>query len=197
MNPKEIDTLTSLLNIDSLVQGWMFRDLAQWDKLRTLFHSDGTIEVTWFEGKFSDFVDASEKMSASDLRAKHMIGSPVIEIVNDRAIAETNGILACENVKLNLGCNMHIRFFDLLERREGVWKILKRYCLYDMGTLTFPFGIVEIDLAYTEQFPREYAALGYLLGKSGFPVWRIFPTRGSDQEKTIKADARLWLLCKA
>jgi SnoaL-like domain len=69
----------------------MFRDIGQWDKLRTLFHPDGRMEASWFQGLFSDFVDASMRMGASDLRTKHVMGTPIISLTNDKAIAETNG----------------------------------------------------------------------------------------------------------
>jgi hypothetical protein len=70
--------LQDRMDIADLMTGWIHRDLAQWDDLRTLFHPDGEIEVTWFEGKASDFVDASMRMGASDLRTKHLITSPVV-----------------------------------------------------------------------------------------------------------------------
>ena len=47
------------------------------DALRELFHPDGTIEVTWFEGLASEFVDGSIKMGASDARTKHLIAPPM------------------------------------------------------------------------------------------------------------------------
>jgi len=61
-----------------LMNGWMYRDLGKWDHLRNLFHPDGTIEITWFEGLASDFIDGSIKMGASDLRTKQFIASPAI-----------------------------------------------------------------------------------------------------------------------
>ena len=181
------------LDIADLMTGWMYRDLGDWDRLRTLFHPDGVIEVTWFEGKFSDFVDASMRMGASDIRTKHLITPPVVTIAGDRAIAETNSVVVGENIALKLGCNAHTRFYDLVEKRDGVWKIAKRHCIYDMATFTFPHGIVDIDTATVAKYPREYAPLAYLLDRSGFPVKRIFPTRGGDQEKTIRAFATKWL----
>ena len=48
--------LEDRVKIADLINGWMHRDLAQWDELRNLFHPGGTIEVTWFEGAFGDFV---------------------------------------------------------------------------------------------------------------------------------------------
>jgi hypothetical protein len=56
----------------------MHRDLGEWDRLRDLFHPDGTIEVTWFEGNFNESVDGSMRMGASDLRTKHLISTPVV-----------------------------------------------------------------------------------------------------------------------
>lgn len=182
------------LNIADLMTGWVHRDLGEWDSLRNLFHPDGTIEITWFEGKFTDFVDASMRMGASDLRTKHVIASPVVKFDRNRAIAETNAIIVCENVLLEVGCSVHSRFYDLVEKRDGVWKIVKRHCLYDMGTFTFPRGIVELDTVTIQRYPREYAPLAYILEKSGFPVTRVFATKGSDQEKAIKTSAQAWLV---
>ena len=65
-------------SIADLMTGWMHRDLAEWDELRALFHADGVIEITWFEGKASDFVDGSMRMGASDLRTKHLVAAPVV-----------------------------------------------------------------------------------------------------------------------
>jgi hypothetical protein len=37
------------------------------------------------------------------------------------------------------------------------------------------------------------APLAYLLEKSGFPVNRVYPTKGSNLEKTIKTKGQKWL----
>ncbi|WP_322028988.1 nuclear transport factor 2 family protein [Paraburkholderia sp. J76] len=179
--------------INDLMTGWIHRDLSEWDQLRNLFHPDGEIEVTWFEGKASDFVDASMRMGASALKTKHLIGSPVVTFNGDRALVETNAVIVADNAALNLGCAAHNRFFDKVERRDGVWKLVKRQSIYDMGSFTFPGGIVEIEQAVVGKYPREYAALAYLLEKSGFPVGRVFATRGSEIERNMKAEARRWL----
>ena len=60
--PRMQTNLQDRMDIADLMTGWIHRDLAQWDDLRTLFHPDGEIEITWFEGKASDFVDASMRM---------------------------------------------------------------------------------------------------------------------------------------
>lgn len=181
--------------ITDLLTGWMHRDLGEWDQLRDLFHPDGTIEITWFEGLGSDFVDGSMRMGASDVRIKHMVGTPVVTFnpAATRAIVETNAMIIGEHVKLNLGCVGHNRFYDMAEKRDGVWKLFKRQSIYDMASFTFPLGVVDIDQQTVAKYPREYAALAYLLEKSGFPVQRVFATRGSELEQQMKADAAQWL----
>jgi hypothetical protein len=66
-----------------------------------------------------------------------------------------------------------------------------------MGSFAFPVGIVAIDATVVAKYPREYAPLAYLLEKSGFPVRRIFATRGSELEVAMKAKAQSWLLAEA
>lgn len=188
-------TLQDRQDIADLMTGWIHRDLGEWDLLRELFHPDGRIEVTWFEGPASEFVDASARMGASDLRTKHLITAPVVTFSADgmRAVSETNAVIVAENVRLGLGCEAHNRFIDRLERRDAGWRILHRTSVYDFGSFTFPVGVVEIDRAALEKYPREYAALAYLLEVSGFPVQRTFATRGSELERVIKQSAMDWL----
>ncbi len=184
---------TDRLQIADLINGWMRRDLGEWDRLLELFHPDGVIEVTWFEGLFREFVAASRRMAASDSRTKHLIAPPTVTLNGDRAIAETNAVIMAENVRLGLGCSAHNRFYDMIERRGGEWKIVKRQSIYDMASFTFPRGAAEIDPETVARYPREYAPLGYLLEKSGFPVRRVFATKGSDLEVAMKTAGQAWL----
>ena len=180
-------------SIADLITGWIHRDLAEWDQLRELFHPDGTIEISWFEGLASDFVDGSMRMGESDLRTKHFIGAPVVALNGHKATVETNAVVVAENVRLDLGCSTHARFYDQVEKRNGAWKIARRQGIYDFSYFNFPMGMVEIDRALVKKYPREYASLGYLLEKSGFPVKRVFATKGSNLEKTMKANGEAWL----
>ncbi len=142
-----------------------------------------------------EFVDASARMGASDFRTKHLITAPVVTFSDDgaRAVSETSAVVIGENIRLQLGCNGHNRFVDRLEKRDGAWRILDRKSVYDFATFTFPAGIVDIDATAVSRFPRAYAALAHLLEKSGFPVRRIFATKGSDLERDIKQTAFAWL----
>lgn len=180
-------------DIAALLQGWLYRDTNQWDRLEALFHPDATLEVSWFQGGISEFLDASKGMAVSPFRNKHMISVPVTEVVGDRAYAETNIVVLSEHGELGLGCASHARLLDRIERRDGVWRILQRSASYDMAMFTFPFGIVDIDQAEVRKHPREYAALGYVLERCGYSITRPMATRGSAAEAEIRDSARAWL----
>ena len=179
--------------IADLMTGWMHRDLSEWDQLRDLFHPDATVEITWFDGTAADFITGSARMGASDLRNKHVITSPQITFNGDRALAQTNAMVIAENTVLELGATTHNRFWDRMEKRDGVWRIAKRQSFYDMSHFNFLTQVPEIDEKEVRRFPREYAALAYLLEKSGFPIVREFPTRDSALEAEIKAAGFAWL----
>jgi len=120
MQTADIQTyLQDRQSIADLMTGWIHRDLAQWDSLRDLFHPEGEIEVTWFEGLASEFIDASMRMGQSDLRTKHFIASPVVTFNGNKAIVETNAVIVAENVRLHLGGSAHNRFYDLVEKHQA------------------------------------------------------------------------------
>ena len=61
-----------------------------------------------------------------------------------------------------------------------------------MATFTFPTGPAEFGMATVKRFPRGYALLAYVLEKSGFPLNRVLPTKGSQIEADMKASGRDW-----
>jgi len=54
-------------------------------------------------------------------------------------------------------------------------EILKLRCFYDTGNLTSTPRATATAAATFNRFPREYAALAYVLEISGFPVKTCFP----------------------
>jgi hypothetical protein len=193
MSPATSDRLPDIEAIRGLMTRWIHRDNGNWAELLELFHPDATIEVTWFSGLAREFVEGSRRMDRSAFRAKHLISDPVVTFTGDRAVVETNAVIVVENTDLDLGANTHNRFIDQVERRDRIWRIARRDSVYDFSMFALPYGPVDIDTALARTFPREYAALAYLLVHSGYPVDRVFATRGSDLERSIRANADRWL----
>jgi hypothetical protein len=88
-------TLQDRQDIADLMTGRIHRDLGEWDWLKGLFHPDGQIEITWFEGPAYDFVNVSAQMGDSAFRTKHLITAAVVTFSADgtRAVSETNAAL--------------------------------------------------------------------------------------------------------
>ncbi|WP_116199667.1 nuclear transport factor 2 family protein [Amycolatopsis circi] len=179
--------------IIDLMTGWIHRDRQNWDALANLFHDDATLTILWFSGQARDFVDGSRRMSGGPLRSKHFIGTPVIEIAGDRAFVETNAMLVADHLELGLGVTVHNGFLDRVERRDGVWRIVRRDSVYDMGGFTYPLGVRSTDDLDPRRHPREYAALAYLLEHSGHQVPDTCPTRFSKREQEILEEGQAWL----
>jgi hypothetical protein len=183
------------VDITSLMSGWMHRDVGGWEQLRALFHPGAQVRMSWFTGSAPDFVEASARMTQSDLRTKHVITAPLIDYSRSglRAVTETNAIVVAENRRTPLGAVTHSRFLDRVERRDGRWGIVHRTAVYDFSWFTFPRGPVDVDVAAVAHLPVEYAALAYLLELSGFPVGDTFAVKDSDDERGIKCSAAQWL----
>ena len=183
--------------IADLMTGWLHRDRHDWEALAALFHDDATLRILWFSGTAHAFIEGSRRMSQSSLRSKHFIGAPTIAFAGDRAFVETNAILLADQTDLAIGATIHNRFLDRVSRRDGAWRIEHRDSVYDLGGFTYPFGIAaaeNIDSdALCSRHPREYAALAYVLERSGVAVTGTFPTRFSDQETAILDEGRAWL----
>jgi hypothetical protein len=115
----------------------------------------------------------------------------------DRAFVETNAILLVDQVDLGIGATIHNRFLDRVSRRDGIWRITHRDSVYDMGGFTYPFGThgaEDVDAeALCRRHPREYAALAYLLERSGHAVTGTYPTRFSEREQAILIEGYEWL----
>ncbi|MGA1576083.1 MAG: nuclear transport factor 2 family protein, partial [Burkholderiaceae bacterium] len=49
--------MTQELTIRQLVENWaVWRDAGDWERFRTVWHDDGMMMATWFQGPFDDFI---------------------------------------------------------------------------------------------------------------------------------------------
>jgi hypothetical protein len=122
-----------------------------------------------------------------------------IEVLGDRATSICHATL---HVRRPIGgveadIESFMRFFDLLERRDGRWAIAKRTGVYEKDRLTavdpkgFPGGFWDgIDLA---QFPPAKRFLCFAQVKNGTKPNVNFISVNSPEEKMLYVDARRWL----
>src|ERR1700726_628210 len=76
--------------IRQLVESWaVWRDALMWDRFRTVWHDDGRMMATWFQGTADEFIRVSQDGYARGVRVLHFLGGSAIDVVAARAVAQT------------------------------------------------------------------------------------------------------------
>jgi hypothetical protein len=76
--------------IQELVQNWaVWRDMGDWDRLRTIWHPEGRMMATWLQGHFSAFIEASRKGWTNGVRILHLLGGTSVDVSGSFAISQT------------------------------------------------------------------------------------------------------------
>lgn len=138
-----VDTLMSRWEIEEV----LFRyargnDRNDLDMIRACFWPESQHKHGRFEGLSHDFVGFAGKILATLKHTAHFITNVSIEIDGDRAFSECYYFAHHRrNLKDGTGeedAFMEGRYIDILERREGVWKIIKRRGLSDFTATPLP-----------------------------------------------------------
>lgn len=185
--------------IIQLIQAWgLYRDQGRWRELADTFTPDGTISVTWFSGAIGDFVAASKRsFKQTAPRSKHLIGVPVVQVRQDRAIAETNvQILGrAQFGSVHADMTSHARFLDRLVRTPQGWRILRRIAIYEKDRLDPVSPVSDDPLRGVDLsgIPEPYRYLGHMLKNSGRTLQSGILCDGSPAAQRALAEARTWL----
>lgn len=191
--------MSAKAEIAELVNNWaFFRDQGKWDDLLATFHRDGTISISWIDGPFATFVAASKVAAGNEnLTLKHYIGVPKIEVNGNRATSEVNATIMLR-AKLDTGevdVTSYARFFDLVEKRNGTWKISKRTGIYERDRAE-PVDKPALPDAFfqgLDAFPVELRFLGSTLGKFGVNMSPTTVVDKSSQADKLYTDGAAWL----
>jgi hypothetical protein len=78
------------LTIRDLIENWaIWRDGLMWDRFRTVWHQDGRMMATWFQGTADEFIQVSREGYERGVRILHFLGGSSIDVEGSRAIAQT------------------------------------------------------------------------------------------------------------
>jgi len=196
MLPTEADL--ERLTIRSIVENWvLWRDSGDWDRFATVWHDDGWMSATWFQGPAREFITASREGFERGVNILHTLGGSTCEIAGRRAIAQTRmSILQrapLDGVIVDVTCVG--RFFDFFEQRDGRWAIVRRQPIYEKDRLdpVDPAARVTLDPAQLARFPEGYRHLAYVQAKNGFAVRDGLPGLRGEAVEKLYADGRAWL----
>ncbi len=166
--------------IRDLIERWaVYRDALLWDKFRTVWHEDGWMRATWFDGPFEDFIRITEEGVKHGLNILHILGGTAVEVNGNRATAMTKMIILQRADIDGVLCDVtnYARHADLWEKRADRWGLVNRETICDKDRID-PVDTnqkIELDESLLGQFPQEYKHLAYLQTKSGYTVNRDVP----------------------
>jgi hypothetical protein len=184
--------------IRELVENWvLYRDAGDFDRFATLWHDNGRMITTWFEASAPDFIDRSRKAFEAGTRVLHMQGAITMDVVGDRAIAQSKMEIVqratVHDILVDVQCRG--RFYDFIEKRDDRWGFVLRQPIYELDHM-FPVdhaARLELDPEVLGRFPDGYCHLAYLQTGMGFTVRTDLPgTRGPEVE-ALYARGKSWL----
>jgi hypothetical protein len=186
------------VEIRALIENWaLWRDARQWDRFRTVWHSDGEMWATWFQGSYEEFIKVSQQGYDNGVRIMHMLGGMSIDINGKRAIAQTKMTISqraeVEGIVCDVVCTG--RFYDFIEKRKGKWGIVLRRLAYEKDRLdpVDPSARLTLDQTLLKKFPEGYRHLAYLQTKIGYKVKPDMPGLDGPELDALYANGAGWL----
>jgi hypothetical protein len=198
MTERAMSDIADRLAIREIVENWvLWRDARQWDRFRTLWHPEGRMWATWFQGTYEDFIAVSQQGYERGVRIHHMLGGTTMDIAGERAVAQTKLSIAQRADVDGVLCDVTCwgRAYDLLEKHDGRWGLVLRRHIYEKDRIdpVDPSAALKLDPALLARFPEGYRHLGYLQTRIGYAVKNDLPGLEGPALDALYGQGTAWL----
>ena len=194
------------LAIIETVQNWaVWRDAGDWERFKTVWHDDGWMSATWFQGPALAFIEVSKSGFEKGVSILHFLGGSSVDLAGNRAVAQTkmtiNQRATVDNTEVDVVCTG--RFYDFFEKRRvgnvDAWKIVRRQPIYEKDRMDVvdPNVTLKLDVDLLGQFPEGYRHLAYLQSKVGFKIKPDMPGLKGGVVQALYARGAKWLAGEA
>jgi len=194
--------MNDTLAIKQVVEDWVVsRDSGDWERFRKVWHKEGVMMATWFQGTYEEFIRVNEEGWKRGVSILHLLGGTSVEIKGKRAIAQTKMTISqrakVHDVLVDVLCTG--RFYDFFEKRKGRWAIVLRRLFYEKDRMdpVDPSKTVQLDPDVLAQFPEGYCHLAYLQSNLGFKVKTDMPGLKGPEADALYAMGKKWLTGKS
>src|SRR5262245_25347057 len=113
------ELMTDKLAIREIVDNWvLYRDAGDWKRFATVWHADGWMTATWFQGPSDNFIEISREGFDKGVNILHAQGASTCDIVGNRAISQTKMTILQRASVDNIPCDVACvgRFYDFFEK---------------------------------------------------------------------------------
>jgi hypothetical protein len=184
--------------IRELLQNWViWRDAGDWERFRTVWHTDGRMMATWTQGTADAFIAISKEGWAKGVSILHFLGGISVDIAGTRAIAQTKMTISQRSEVEGVLCDVLCtgRFYDFLEKRQELWGIVLRQPIYEKDRMdpVTPGAAPVLDHALLQTFPAGYRHLAYMQTRIGYTVKLDMPGLKGPEVEALYERGALWL----
>ncbi|MBC7803000.1 MAG: nuclear transport factor 2 family protein [Candidatus Parcubacteria bacterium] len=186
------------LAIVETVNNWaLWRDAGDWERFRTVWHEDGWMTATWFQGPAEKFIEVSRTGFDKGVSILHFLGGTSVDVNGERAIAQTKMTISqrasVDEVPVDVVCTG--RFYDFFARRRGRWGIVRRQPIYEKDRMDplDPAARLTLDPELLQRFPEGYRHLAYLQSRIGYTIKLDLPQLKGPVVQALYVQGQAWL----
>ena len=190
--------LKDKLEIIEVVHNWaLWRDAGDWERFRTVWHDDGWMTATWFQGPAAEFIKVSKAGFDKGVSILHFLGGSTVDLKGNRAVAQTKMTInqrgSLDGETVDVVCTG--RFYDFFEKRADKWGIVRRQPIYEKDRLdpVSPSARLSLDEKLLKSFPEGYRHLAYLQTRLGFQIKLDLPQLKGAEVETLYRHGKAWL----
>ncbi|WP_322048095.1 nuclear transport factor 2 family protein [Paraburkholderia sp. J67] len=190
--------LVERLAIRDLIENWaVWRDAGDWERFATVWHDDGVMMATWFQGPAREFIRVTQEGWKKGVSILHFLGGSSIDLTGDRAIVQTKMTISQRGDVQGVLCDVVCtgRFYDFVEKRNGRWGVVLRQPIYEKDRVDTvdPAARLELDQNALAEFPMGYRHLAYIQTQIGYTVKRDMPQLTGQEVEALYARGARWL----
>jgi hypothetical protein len=73
-------------SIRDLIENWaIWRDAGHWERFATVWHDDGWMSATWFQGSAADFIRVTQEGWSKGVSILHLLCGTSVDLVDRNA----------------------------------------------------------------------------------------------------------------
>lgn len=196
------DTARDVQAIRQTIENWaVWRDAGDWERFATVWHPEGVMMATWFQGPFAEFIRVTQEGWAKGVSILHFLGGCAVDLQGDRAIAQTKMTISqrgmVEGADGPVLCDVVCtgRFYDFVTRHDDEWKVLHRQPIYEKDRIdpVDSSARLQLDAALLATFPEGYRHLAYIQTRIGYKVKMDMPMLKGAEVQALYARGARWL----
>ena len=118
-------------------------DRMDWDLIRSIYHPDAVDDHRKFRGSVEEFIEWAAPILSAFVCTTHFCGNQYVEVEGDSGWMESSTLAFHRRFPTEdspaVDYVMNLRYVDVVERRDGEWRILDRTLICESES-TLPVG---------------------------------------------------------